>query len=77
MSLNCVVFLCILEGVSKFVYHVHVLLSFIHVHCMYIRVFVYTTEIHNMSICYGTQFTLPLSESILDYIQVPCYEHNG
>ena len=24
VSLNCVVFLCILEGVSKFVYHVHV-----------------------------------------------------
>ena len=24
MSLNCVVFLCIVECVSKFVYHVHV-----------------------------------------------------
>ena len=24
VSLNCVVFLCILEGVSKFVYHVYV-----------------------------------------------------
>ena len=26
MSLNCVVFLCILEGVSKFVYHVYITL---------------------------------------------------
>ena len=28
MSLNCVVFLCILEGVSKFVYHIILGLEF-------------------------------------------------
>ena len=35
VSLNCVVFLCILEGVSKFVYHVY-----IHVYSCQIRVYV-------------------------------------